>query len=75
MNTPAQQFTTEARRVTGDRAQRQRIHTALSNYEIKRDEKKALFQDWDGARQLAATIKWDAINHLDQHLDQLAQNL
>jgi L-lactate dehydrogenase complex protein LldF len=51
------------------------IQTALSKYEVKRDEKKGLFQNWQGARQAAAERKYDAINHLDSHLQNLVKLL
>lgn len=75
MSTAAAQFKADARRLTADLEHRQRIQTALGKYELKRDEMKARFQDFEGARQLAAEIKWDAINHLDQYLEQLVRNL
>ena len=35
----------------------------------------APFRDWEAARQLAAQIKSEAINHLDRYLEQFARNL
>ena len=32
--------------------------------------RRRAFQDWQGARQAAAETKWEAVNHLDQYLDQ-----
>ncbi len=58
-----------------DLRHRRIIRTALRNYEIVRDKRKASFQDWQGARQLAAEIKWEAINHLAQHLEQFEAKL
>ncbi|MCX6904520.1 MAG: LutB/LldF family L-lactate oxidation iron-sulfur protein [Verrucomicrobia bacterium] len=75
MNTPAAQFTKDAGRLSADLRHRQLIQTALGKYEIKRDEKKAVFQDYEGARRLAARTKWEAVNHLDQHLEQLVRGL
>jgi L-lactate dehydrogenase complex protein LldF len=75
MNTPATDFKHDATRVAGDLRHRQLIQTAMGKYEVKRDEKKASFQDWAGARQQAADIKWEAVNHLDQHLDQFVKHL
>lgn len=75
MSTPIQQFMADARRLTADLRHRQLVHTALSNYAVKRDEKKALFQDWTAGRQTAATIKWEAVHGLDSHLEQLARRL
>lgn len=75
MTAPAAQFHRDARRLTADLRHRQIIHSALSKYEIKRDEKKGLFQDWQGARQLAAEIKWEAVNQLDTYLEQFVRGL
>jgi L-lactate dehydrogenase complex protein LldF len=75
MSTFASQFKEQARRMTRDLGHRQRIRTALHNYEIARDKRKAAFQDWQAARQAAAETKWEAVNHLDQHLVELATKL
>ena len=75
MNPHARQFNADARRLAADLRHREIINTALNKYAIKRDEKKALFQDWEGARQTAAEIKWDALSHLDQNLEKLAKTL
>ncbi len=75
MTSPATQFNLASRRLTSDLRHRQIIHGALSKYEVKRDEKKSLFQDWQGARKLAAAIKWEGVNHLDTYLDQFVRGL
>jgi L-lactate dehydrogenase complex protein LldF len=75
MTSPAAQFKADAARLTADLRHRALIQNALGKYEIKRDEKKALFQDWEGARDLAAQTKWEAVNHLDEHLKQLVSGL
>lgn len=75
MSAPATQFNQDARRLTADLRHRHIIHHALTKYEVKRDEKKATFQDWQGARQLAADIKWEAVSRLDQYLDQFVGGL
>ena len=75
MSTNATEFQEAAQRVTADVRQRQFIRTALGNYEIARDKRKGNFQSWESARQLAATIKWEAVNHLDTHLVELATKL
>jgi L-lactate dehydrogenase complex protein LldF len=68
-------FLKDAGVMAGDLRHRRIIRTALGNYEIARDKRKASFQDWQGARQLAAETKWEAINHLDKYLEQLVANL
>jgi len=64
----ASQFLKDARVMASDLRHRIIIRTALGNYEIARDKRKASFQSWESARQLAAETKWDALNHLDKHL-------
>ncbi len=71
----AQQFKKQATVITADLRHRQLVQTALGKYEVKRDENKGLFKDWQGARKLAAETKWNAINHLDKHLEEFAQKL
>ena len=75
MTTSAQQFKTQAGLLTRDLRHRALIQTALRNYEVVRDRNRAAFQDWEQARQAAAETKWQAINHLDEHLARFAQNL
>jgi len=75
MNTPAAQFKHDAVRLSADLRHRQLIQNALGKYEVKRDEKKALFQDYEGARRLAARVKWLAVNQLDRNLERLVQGL
>jgi L-lactate dehydrogenase complex protein LldF len=75
MSAFAAQFKKQARVMTRDLGHRQRIRMALRNYEIARDQRKAAFQDWPAARQAAAETKWEAVNHLDQHLVELATRL
>src|SRR5471030_121804 len=62
------QFMKQARVMAGDLRHRKIIRAALGNYEIGRDKRKASFQSWESARQLAAETKWDALNHLDKYL-------
>jgi L-lactate dehydrogenase complex protein LldF len=63
-------FLKNARRMTADLTHRAWIQNALKGYIVKRDERKAQFQDWQQARQNAAEIKWDALNHLDRYLEE-----
>ena len=75
MNVHAKEFSEDARRQTGDLQQRQFIQKALDGYYVKRDESKNRFQSWPGARNVAAEIKWDAINHLDSYLQEFVSKL
>jgi L-lactate dehydrogenase complex protein LldF len=71
----AAKFNTRATRLTADLEHRAKIRSALRSYEKARDEKKALFQDWEAARDGAATIKWEAVNHLDAYLVRFVEKL
>jgi L-lactate dehydrogenase complex protein LldF len=69
------QFKSAASVMAKDLRHRKIIRTALGNYEIVRDKRKASFQDWQGARQLAAETKWEAVNHLDQYLEEFVAKI
>src|SRR5262245_85872 len=75
MKETARLFKRQATMLTRDLRHRELIHTALSKYEAVRDKTKGAFQDWQAARQAAAETKWEAINHLDKYLVELAQKL
>ena len=75
MKTPAAEFTESARRYTADLDHRHLIQKALSGYYVKRDENKNRFQSWSGARNAAAEIKWDAVNHLDRYLEEFVSKI
>jgi L-lactate dehydrogenase complex protein LldF len=75
MNTAARQFKHDAIAITHDLRHRALIQTALKKYEVARDARKSAYQDWNSARQAAAEIKWDAVNHLDKHLVEFADKL
>src|SRR5437867_3628005 len=75
MTTFARQFKDHARDVARDLRHRDLIQTALRKYEVIRDKTKAAFQDWQAARQAAAEVKWEAINHLDKYLIEFTDKL
>lgn len=75
MSIPSGQFKSDAHRVAGDLRHRGIIQTAMGKYEVVRDQRKLWFQDWQGARTLAARTKFDAVNHLDKHLAEFARLL
>lgn len=75
MNAHARQFNESARRYTSDLGHRDWVQKALAGYYVKRDEFKNRFQSWPGAREAAARIKWEAVNHLDRYLDEFASRL
>ena len=75
MSAPVTQFKADARRVAPDLRHRGIIQTAMGKYEIVRDQRKLWFQDWQGARNLAARTKFEAVNHLDKHLAEFVSKL
>jgi len=75
MTTLARDFQRAAARVTADLRHRGLIQRALHSYEVKRDEFKGRYQNWNEARQSAAEIKWEAINHLDTYLREFITKL
>jgi len=75
MSTQSAQFKEDATRLSADLHHRKLIQTAMNNYEPKRDQCRARFQNWQGARDVAASIKGNAINQLDANLEKLVTNL
>lgn len=75
MSSPATQFKADAKRMAADLRHRATIQTAMGKYEVVRDQQKRWFQDWEGARILAARTKYEAINGLDTHLAQFTRKL
>lgn len=75
MKSFAREFLSDAERVTHDLEHRERIQTALRKYDVARDCRESAFQDWQSARQTAAEVKWDAVNHLDGHLIDFARKI
>ena len=71
----ASQFLKQARVMAADLRHRKIIRTALTNYEIVRDKRKAGFQSWESARQAAAETKWEAVNHLDKYLQEFVAKI
>jgi L-lactate dehydrogenase complex protein LldF len=75
MSANSQAFNESATEYCHDLDHRQRIQKALSGYEVKRDEFKARFLNWEAARAAASAIKFEAINHLDKYLVQFSERL
>jgi L-lactate dehydrogenase complex protein LldF len=75
MSTFASQFLKNARVMAADLHHRKIIRTALTNYEVVRDKRKAGFQSWESARQAAAETKWEAVNHLDKYLQEFVAKI
>ena len=68
-------FNKDADRVAPDTRHRGIIQTAMGKYETVRDVRKNWFQDWEGARNLAARTKFESVNHLDKHLAEFVSKL
>ncbi len=62
------QFQTDTARTTADAPRRSFVRRALRGYEVKRDEVKATFNDWQAARDAASEAKYEAVNHLADYL-------
>jgi len=75
VKTAFEQFMAEAERVSHDLRHRQMMQTTLTKYAAVRDRARGAFRDYPAARQAAAEIKWEAINHLDQYLEELTAKL
>ncbi|HVU07208.1 MAG TPA: LutB/LldF family L-lactate oxidation iron-sulfur protein [Verrucomicrobiae bacterium] len=75
MTTQAKEFSKSAERYTADLHHRGWIQKALAGYYVKRDENKNRFQNWQSARDAAAEIKWEAVNHLDRYLEEFVSKL
>jgi len=67
---PRDQFQTDANRTAADDLRRLAVRRALSNYQSARNRTGATFTDWKSARSAAATIKHEAVNHLDKYLEE-----
>lgn len=75
MSAASVQFKSQASHLAADLRHRELILTALRKYEAVRDKTKGAFQDWQGAREVAAKTKGEAIEHLDRYLTEFARNL
>ena len=62
------QFHQDTERTTADVDRRAFVRKALRGYEVKRDETKATFTDWQRARTAAAAVKREGVGHLDRYL-------
>ena len=71
---PTRQFSRDAGRMSADLRHRSLVQTAMGKYEAVRRGTQSRFQDWQAARQAASETKWEALNHLDQYLEEFARN-
>lgn len=70
----ASQFTHDAHLKVEDARHHEVIRKATNTYAAKVAETKGAFLDWDFGRELARQRKWDAINHLDLHLEEFERH-
>lgn len=75
MTTFATEFQRMAGRYSSDLMHRAFIQKALGGYYQKRDAAKSAFQSWQGARDLAAETKYEAVNHLDRYLLEFVEKI
>ena len=68
-------FLKQSGEVTRDLRQRELVHAAMDKYGVARTQAEHRFQDWEAARETAADIKDDAIQHLDRYLGEFANKL
>jgi L-lactate dehydrogenase complex protein LldF len=68
LSEPQEQFQRDADRTTADEPRRAAVRKALGNYKIARGKTENAFTSWQHARDAAATIKYEGINHLDKYL-------
>ena len=67
-------FQHDAKGAVANLPRRSFIRTALAGYMGKRKAAQDYFQDWQGARQAASEIKYEAVNHLDRYLEEFTRN-
>ena len=68
-------FTARSRQIAANLTHRGFINKALGGYEVKRDENISKFQNWGAARQAAADVKYETINHLDKYLEEFTAKI
>ena len=71
---PTSQFRNDSERMSLDLRHRTLVQTAMGKYEAVRRGTQGRFQDWQAARQAASETKWEALNHLDQYLEEFVRN-
>lgn len=75
MTAEQRQFNRSADAVTGDPDYRSWMRAALQGYSVSRSATEDRYEDWQQARRVASTIKWDALENLDGHLEQFVSRL
>lgn len=75
MNRAAAAFHQQAKEKVADPAHRKTIRWAIDTYEGSVAKGKTRFADFEAARQRCYEIKWEAVNHLDRHLEEFEANV
>ena len=75
MNSPGRLFRSAATAKARDLDHRAVIQKNIGTYNAAVAKGKARFADWQNARSLAAQIKWETINHLDQYLEEFERKV
>ena len=75
MTQPIDIFAKDTAVITQDTGRRKFIRDSLGKYKVTRKLTEDTFTDWQKARQVAADIKWETIEHLDTYLEQFADGL
>ncbi len=70
----ADQFIQDSEKKASDLRHRAVLQKAITTYATKVADVKTHFLDWNHGRKLARIRKWEAINHLDQHLEEFERN-
>ena len=70
---PGNQFHSDSGRMSRDLRHRTLVQTAMGKYDAVRRGTQGRFRDWQAARQAASETKWEAVNHLDQYLEEFAR--
>jgi L-lactate dehydrogenase complex protein LldF len=65
---PKAQFDRDSDRTTADVPRRAAVRRALANYKVARSKTESAFTSWQQARDAAAEIKYEGLNHLDEML-------
>jgi L-lactate dehydrogenase complex protein LldF len=67
------QFHADANVTTADVSRRTFVQKALGNYRVARERTESAYHDWEHAREAASAIKYEAVNHLDEMLEQFEE--
>ena len=66
----AAQFQSDSNATTADFPRRAAVRKALGNYKTARGKTEDTYSDWQHARDAAAEIKYEGVNHLDTMLEE-----